>query len=96
MDDWRTAPVSPRVRAVLEFLTVFVPPHQTFGADDIAKLRDAGLSTAAIRDAMYASWCFQNLSRWMDAFGFPPHTPRLKRLAARGIWMASYSAIRVD
>lgn len=80
---------------MLEFLTVFVPPHQSFGADDIAKLRDAGLSSAAIRDAMYASWCFQNLSRWMDAFGFPTHTPRLERLAARAMWMTGYSAVPV-
>ena len=55
----------------------------------------AGLSSAAIRDAMYASWCFQNLSRWMDAFGFPTHTPRLKRLAARAMWMTGYSAVPV-
>lgn len=75
---------------MLAFLTKFVPPDESFGVEDIEAMRAAGLSKGAIRDAMYASWAFQNLSRWMDAFGFPTHSQKALRVAGRGMWAMDY------
>ena len=95
MADWQAAPVSKEVRAALGFLTKFVPPEEDFGPEDIAKMREVGLSKDAIKDLMYVSWCFQNLSRWMDAFGFPTHTSRLLKVAGRGLWSMGYDKIKI-
>ena len=95
MEDWQTAPVRKEIRAVLEFLTKFVRHDKEFGREDIEKLRAAGLTEQAIRDAMYASWCFQNLSKWMDAYDAPIHTEKLKRLASKFMWRMPYTRASV-
>jgi len=95
MDDWRTAPVSGKLRAALEFLTKFVPFDAELDVGDIETMRQAGLSDPAIREVMYASVCFQNLSRWMDAFGAPLHTEKLKRFAAKVLWHMPYTRASV-
>ncbi|MCB9746473.1 MAG: hypothetical protein H6741_14725 [Alphaproteobacteria bacterium] len=71
LDDYRTAPISERLRAALRFLTVFVPPGADFGEAELQALREAGVDDQGIRDLMYASFCFQNLGRWADAMGWP-------------------------
>ena len=93
--DWRTAPIKPELKAAMEFLEVFVPAEKTFGAEDIQKMRDAGLSSQAIRDVMYASFSFMCLSKWADAFNFPIHTPRLKKIAAFFMWRMPYTRASV-
>ncbi|MYH72522.1 MAG: hypothetical protein F4153_08110 [Acidimicrobiia bacterium] len=95
MEDHRSAPIDPRLRAALEFLTVFVPSEATIRAEHVQALRDAGLSSQAIRDLMYASWCFMNLSKWMDAYDAPLHDERRKRWAARAIWRMPYTRASV-
>ena len=92
MDDWRTAPISEQLRAVLEFLTVFVPAGGQFGADDIQKVRDAGVSDAAIVDALYVSFCFQNVSRWADTLDWTITSERENRLLANIVWFSGYNS----
>ena len=78
LKDWRTAPVSEKKRAALEFLTKYVPPEEDFGLEDIEKLRKAGLSEQEIKDVMYVGFSFMTMSKAADAFGWPPHAP--------GVW----------
>ena len=73
MTDWRTAPVSEKIRAGLEFLTKYVPPEEGFDAADIEKMRKAGLSDDEIKDVMYVGFSFMVMSKSADAFGWPPH-----------------------
>lgn len=71
--DWRTAPVSPKLRAMLGYLeTMSLRPEQ-LGADDLAPLRAAGLSDQAIEDAIYVCAAFQIIIRIADALEF--HVP---------------------
>lgn len=90
MRDWRSAPVREPVRAMLGFLSKFVPPDQDFGPADIAALRDAGVSDEAIRQALFASWGMQNLARWGQAMGWESHDRRVLVWAGRAIRLFGY------
>ena len=90
MADWRSAPIKPELRAALEFLTKFVPPDKDFAAEDIQKMRDAGLSEQAIKDVMYASFSFQNISRIADALNFPLLTQNQLKGAAFMLHRSNY------
>ena len=93
LEDFETAPVPERLRAALRFLEVFVPPDADFGAEDIDKMRAAGLSDTAIRELMMASFCFQNLSRWADANDWPIPTPRQFYLGGWTMWTIGYTTV---
>jgi uncharacterized peroxidase-related enzyme len=71
LEDWRTAPVSDRLRATLDFLeTLTLRPSQITTAS-IRNLRAAGLSDQAIREAVYVCFLFNVLDRLADALNFP-------------------------
>jgi uncharacterized peroxidase-related enzyme len=73
LDDWRTAPVEPKVRAMLAFLEKLTLTPDQVAADDARALRTAGLSEAAIEDAIHACVLFSVYDRLADAFEF--HIP---------------------
>ena len=90
MADYESAPIDERLRAALAFLTKFASPEEDFTKDDIDKMRAAGLSDEEIKDVMYASFSFQCLSKWADAFGFPLQPPQESKAAAKILWKAPY------
>lgn len=92
MADWRTAPMRDDQRAALEFLTVFVPPEEDFGAKDIQKMRDAGITDQGIKDVMYASFSFQIIAKLANAFGFPVLYGKDRKFAGKFLARMSYSA----
>ena len=93
--DFRTAPIREDLRAAVEFVTKFAPADGQIEPEDIEKMRAAGLSDQAIKDVMYASFSFQCLSKWADAFNFPIHSPRPKKIAAFFMWRAPYTRASV-
>ncbi|MCG8349595.1 MAG: hypothetical protein MI924_17655 [Chloroflexales bacterium] len=70
LDDWRTAPVSPRLRAALALLETLTLRPQELSAADIEAARRAGLSDQAIEEAMYVCFLFSIMDRLADAFDF--------------------------
>jgi alkylhydroperoxidase family enzyme len=56
--------------ATLGFLQKLTLTPQEASADDIAALLAAGLSTRAIREALYVAFCFNVIDRLADAFEF--------------------------
>lgn len=70
LDDWRTAPVEPRLRAALAFVEKLTLDPQAVGAADVAPMRALGLSDAAIEDAIHACVLFNIYDRLADAFEF--------------------------
>ena len=69
-EDWRTAPISERLRAMLGFLQkLSLTPAATERAD-IAALRGTGLSDAAIADAIHICAMFNMIVRIADTLGF--------------------------
>jgi uncharacterized peroxidase-related enzyme len=70
LDDWRTAPVEPRLRAALAFVEKLTLDPEGIGAADVAPMRAQGLSDAAIEDAIHACALFNIYDRLADALKF--------------------------
>lgn len=68
--DWRTAPVSERLRAVLGFLETLTLRPWEVAPETLRTLRTAGVSDAAIREAVYVCFLFNVLDRLADALDF--------------------------
>ena len=84
LDDWRTAPVDDKLRAMLGFLErMTLAPDELSGADAEA-VRDAGVSEEALVDAIHVGALFNMIVRMADSLGFePPGTEYLERGAPR-------------
>ncbi len=72
--DFRTAPIAEPLRAMLGFLEKLALTPSSVGPVDVAPLRAAGLSDAAIEQAIHVSAAFHVINRLADSLGFtiPP------------------------
>jgi len=68
--DWRTAPLDARLKAMLGFLEKMTLAPETLSAADVQPLRGAGLSDAAIEDAIHVCALFNVYDRLADSFKF--------------------------
>jgi alkylhydroperoxidase family enzyme len=71
--DYRTAPVSPKCRAMLGLVEKLTLTPDAVTAEDVQVVRDAGVSDAAIEDAIHIMGAFSVIVRIADAFRF--HVP---------------------
>lgn len=72
LDDYRSADIDPKLRAMLGFLAKLTADPDAVGADDIAALREAGVRDEAIEDAALVCAAFHMITRLADAFEFEP------------------------
>lgn len=70
LDDWRTAPIGPKLRAQLEFLEKLTLRPDEVRPRDIEPLRAAGLSDEAIEDAIQVCTLFNVYDRLADSLGW--------------------------
>jgi uncharacterized peroxidase-related enzyme len=70
LEDWRTAPVDERMRAMLGFLEKVTLDPAEVGPEDIAPLKTAGIADQAIEEALYVCFLFNLMDRLADAFDF--------------------------
>ena len=82
LTDWRTAPIRPKLRATLGFLEKLTVTPAEVRPADLAPLRAAGVSDAAIEDAIHACVLFNIYDRMADALSF--HLPGPDGYAASG------------
>lgn len=68
--DWRTAPVSERLRAALKYLETLTRRPTEVNAGVMRELKAAGLNDRAIREATYVCFLFNVLDRLADALDF--------------------------
>ena len=68
--DWRTAPISERLRATLKYLEVLTLRPTEVNAGTMRELKAAGVSDTAIREATYVCFLFNVLDRLADALDF--------------------------
>lgn len=71
--NWRTAPISEPLRQMLGFLEKLIREPEAVSPADVKTLREAGLSDAAIEDAIQVCAAFQVINRIADAMEF--HVP---------------------
>ena len=70
LEDWRTAPVSERLRSTLGFLEKLTLTPDEVGPEDARKVRAAGVSAEAMLDAIYVCALFNMITRMADALDF--------------------------
>ena len=72
--DHRTAPIEPGLRATLDLLQKVTLTPAEVCPEDIEAARAAGVSDAAIEDALAVCACFNLIDRVADSLGFdlPP------------------------
>jgi uncharacterized peroxidase-related enzyme len=70
LDDWRTAPVPERMRAMLGFLEKLTLQPADVGPADLRPVRAAGVSDRAIEDAIHVCALFNMILRVADALDF--------------------------
>jgi alkylhydroperoxidase family enzyme len=82
LQDWRTAPVTERLRNALGFLEKVTLTPGDVTADDVAALQLAGLNGQAIEEALYVCFLFNVMDRLADAFDF--HLPTAEGFRRNG------------
>ena len=70
LDDWRTAPIQPKLRAMLGFLEKLTLTPAALSRADARTLHDAGLDDDAIEDAIHVCALFNIYDRLADALEF--------------------------
>jgi alkylhydroperoxidase family enzyme len=84
--DRRTAPVSTRFQAALNFLEKLTLRPEEVGPEDVKAARGQGVSDAALRQAIYVCFVLSTMDRIADALAFElPDARILKRYA----WIAT-------
>lgn len=71
--DYRSAEVSAGAKATLAMLEKLTLTPEAFVPADVQAVRDAGVSDAAIEDALHVQAAFNTIVRIADAFQF--HVP---------------------
>lgn len=89
LEDYTTAPISEKERALFAFLAKVLESSPTTTAADVARVRDAGWTDEAIYDAITVCALFQFYNTWIDASGVSDMQPfaydrQAKRLAELG------------
>ena len=80
--DWRTAPLSPELRAAFVFVEKLTLRPDELTAADADAARAGGVSDAALRDASTVCALFSMITRLADSFGWDvPDPERLRQRA---------------
>jgi alkylhydroperoxidase family enzyme len=90
LDDWRSAPIDGRLRAMLLFLETMTRAPADLGPPDAEALRAAGVDAASARDAIYVAFLFGIMARLADAFAFELSDERALRWVARILLKGGY------
>jgi len=70
LENWRTAPIDARTRAMLGFIEQLTLHPDAVSAAGIQPLRAQGLSDAAVEDAIHVCTLFSVYDRLADSFKF--------------------------
>ena len=88
--DWRTADVDDRVRATLGLLEKLTLAPEEVRPPDVRAVLDAGVSPAAVRDAIYLCAVFNTINRVADSLDFELPTQAELKSAARLLLRVGY------
>ena len=70
LDDYRTAPIDEKLRAMLGLLETFTLRPDEISAGDVRPVLEAGVTREAIRDAFYVAFLFNTYDRLADTLGW--------------------------
>ena len=74
LEDFESAPIDKKMKEMLRFLEKMTLRPEELSTEDAQSLREAGLSDAAIEDAIGVAFSFNLIDRLADSFAFevPP------------------------
>lgn len=90
LQDYRTAPISEKLRAMLGFLEKLTLRPAEVGPDDMAPLRAAGLSDEEIESAIHVCANFNIINRVADSLGFDLVTREVYQGSAKRLLKVGY------
>jgi alkylhydroperoxidase family enzyme len=92
LDDYRTAPIDERLRSTLGLLEKMTLEHANLGPEDVRAVLRAGVSKAAIQDALEVAFLFNVYDRLADTMGWdvPPPAGGYYQVAARRLLKHGY------
>jgi alkylhydroperoxidase/carboxymuconolactone decarboxylase family protein YurZ len=70
LDDYRTAPIDEKLRAMLGLLEVFTMRSEELTATHVRTVLATGVTREAIRDAFYVAYLFNTYDRLADTLGW--------------------------
>jgi alkylhydroperoxidase family enzyme len=70
VENYRTAPIDEKLRAVLGLLETFTLHPEQLHASHVRDVLDAGVTREAIRDAFYVAFLFNTYDRLADTLGW--------------------------
>jgi alkylhydroperoxidase family enzyme len=70
IEDYRTAPIEEKLRAMLGLLETFTQRPDELTAADVRAVLATGVSREAIRDAFYVAFLFNTYDRLADTLGW--------------------------
>ncbi len=90
LEDYRTAPIPEKMRAMLAFLEKLTLRPAEVGPEDMEPLRAAGLADDEIEDAIHVCANFNVINRMADALGFRLPTRKVYEGSARMLLRRGY------
>ncbi len=74
LEDFESAPIDKKMKEMLRFLEKMTLRPEELSTEDARRLREEGLSDAAIEDAIGVAFAFNLIDRLADSFAFevPP------------------------
>jgi uncharacterized peroxidase-related enzyme len=90
LGQWRRGEVEARMAAMFGFLEKLTGTPEVVGVADITSVRDAGVSDAAILDAIYVCYLFNAINRVANAFECGFKTDADRRKLAEGLDRIGY------
>ena len=70
LEDYRTAPIDEKLRAMLALLEAFTLRPDELRADDVRAVLATGVTREMIRDAFYVGFLFNGYDRLADTLGW--------------------------
>lgn len=84
LNDWQKATLNPKVKATLGLLEKLTLEPNGVTAEDIQRVRAAGVSHAALEDAIRVCALFNIINRLADAFDFDTSLGSTPEIVAKG------------
>ena len=90
LQDYRTAPIAEKLRATLAYLELVTLAPERVTAGDARAVLAAGVSPAALAQALDVLFAFNIMDRLADAMGWEVSTPEEFRKGARLLLKRGY------
>ena len=90
LEDYRTAPIDEKLRAMLGLLETFTLHPEQLNASGVRVVLDTGVTREAIRDAFYVAFLFNTYDRLADTLGWQLPDKRYYKKAGQFLLKKGY------